>query len=157
MTASWELMDHRAVRVEASLRRVGYKVPLSIVDMRITPKVTCNTQGVVVIHIRYRFGVRDAKQSLIISFDVENALVFRTTLEGGRYNPTHAEITAYLPRVLEIAHSYLREKLHWLTMWMGLPPLVIDMYKAPPTVAPANPEPPKTAAPPEAPGAAEAA
>jgi hypothetical protein len=132
MTGLWRIVEHRVVRFNSSLNRLPSDAPFTLKTHRIIPTVVANVDGVVVYQVEYRLTATDRKDRDLWHCDVTIAYVYR-------HDPApvpQETLDAHLPDVYRYGHDVLREFLHNITGWMGLPgPLVLEVYRPSPEPA----------------------
>lgn len=74
--------------------------------------------------VTYKLSATDERQRKVCTAKL--TLVATYTTET---TITEADLQANSNLVLRHLHDYLREQMHWLTMQMGLPPLVLDVFR----------------------------
>ncbi len=144
MALVWSFRDLVCSHVEAKLTRANSRTPLSLAVNRISPVVIVNRDGVVGIDNRYDLEIRDVRDGEAVRIKLGLATFFWVTRDGEPTAPLSSdEIDAGIELVLRCAHDYLREHLHWLTLYMGIPALIIEPFRSS-AVAPGDePEAPK--------------
>ncbi len=142
MAVVWSFRNVIVTKVDGKLFRFdGLNIPLSMVDMRVVPAIVGNRDGTVVIEVTYSFEIESNQGRRPVKISWTNALFFTVVdrAEDGSeapHVPDLEEVEARMPDVLQCGHDHLRVHLHWLTSWMGLPPLVLEPYRsAEPAVA----------------------
>lgn len=119
----WQFRDMRLTQVAGEVQPWRHlRNPLRP-QWRIAPSILPLRQGAV-FTTRYECTAYDSSEPphRVASLGVSLAFTFTTPVE-----PTVDQCRDHVPVVLRMAEPYLRETIHSLTSWMGLPPLVIDL------------------------------
>jgi preprotein translocase subunit SecB len=126
VTANADIVDLRLRSINAELLVPTPRLPLSLRQVRVEPKMTRLSDDHAVYHVTYHLqAISSADQRLVFTTEITMSIVFRFT---GDTTFTDAELRAFAAiGVLDILHPYLREQIQSLSIRMGLPRLVLNV------------------------------
>jgi preprotein translocase subunit SecB len=125
--AGLELLDLRLRRVDAELHQPASDGPFQF-TLDVKPSVS-QVDDLVAYDLTYEFASMDDEGELVFDGTIELSVLYQ--ISGGN-TFSDDELAAFgRLSVLFIAYPYLRELLHSLTGRMGLPPLILDVMRAP--------------------------
>jgi hypothetical protein len=118
------LVDLRVREIDAKLMVPSAKPPFEPQNLRVEP-VAGQAEDFAVYDYIYNLSAADGRKNEVATFRLALSLVFKVKRQE---KLTPAELDAF-GRIagIEIAHPYLRELVHNLTLRMGLPALVLDV------------------------------
>lgn len=99
--------------------------PLRIENFLVTPLAALPRPGSAVFVAEYRFDGYDSHARRILSAALTLVAICATTPQCTK---TELELFANT-RLLQMLHPYLAETVHTYTSHLGLPPLVLDIFK----------------------------
>lgn len=105
---------------------MGFKTPLRP-DFSYDPTIVHNDNGWVVYEIAYEIRIIDDAEGHVATIKVAMAAMYDQVGEPADQDTLDRYYRAV---TLPFLHNQLREVLHDLTMRMGIPPLLIDLFRA---------------------------
>lgn len=122
------VLDVITTAMSAELRNASPHMPMRLDVSRVQPKVARPAPGQVVFSLQYCMLLRDSRDRRIAEIKLT---LTAPCLIGEHDDAWLANFTAHV--LVGMLHDYLREHLYWLTGQMGLPPLLIEVFR--PTAA----------------------
>ena len=118
------VLDVLVAELHAELHHANPCLPMRLRVSSVRPEVALPGPGSAVFTVCYTMALLGADERVQADIRITLAVPCRTGAQR-----THGWLVFYARRVvIPMLQDYLREHLHWLTAWMGLPPLVIDLF-----------------------------
>lgn len=117
------LLDIRLLHVKCGLELPGFSPPLDL-KAEVTNVTYGKTDGHVLYEISYALEAHNMLKKLAWASEYTFLLAYK--LDGAISDD---EMAAFVPSMYRCAHPYLTEFTHSLTLSMGLPPLVLEIFK----------------------------
>lgn len=122
-----KLKDLIVQNVRSSLVTPTGKLPFTLACGNIEPKYVSPKNGRALFTVKYELSATDSLGRSIWNMSCKLVLIFEYEGEA----PSNSDLKAYNPEVLRLAHPYLTELVQTLTQKMGLPSLVLDIFRVP--------------------------
>lgn len=122
------LLDLLFTKIAIKLIDAGGRLPLSIRSPKVSATVGRH-ENYVVYDVDYAFHVVDSQGQLVLDFACTIGVPFQ--VEEG-FSPTSAQLREFVVQVYQLAHPYLVEFVHSITLKAGLPPLILEIFKPQP-------------------------